>query len=42
MEIGGARAERDGSKELLVIGGIDAPRHHAEKDAVLARSADGQ
>ena len=31
-----ALSERDGRKEFLVIGGIDAPRHHAEKHAVCA------
>ena len=31
----GAGSDRDGNKELHVIGRIDAARHHAEKDAVF-------
>jgi hypothetical protein len=33
---GGARSERDGSEEFFVIDRVDAPRHHAEEDAVFA------
>ncbi len=32
---GSPRAHRDRSKEFLVIGGVDAPRHHAEEGAVF-------
>ena len=39
---GGAGPERDGREEFFVIDGVDAPRHHAEEDAVLAPSIDGQ
>ena len=39
---GGARSERDGSKEFFVVGGVDAPRHHAEEDAVFAAQAGGR
>ncbi len=33
---GSVRSDRNGSKELHVIGRIDAPRHHAEKDTIFA------
>ena len=38
---GGAGSERDGREEFFVIGGVDAPRHHAEKGAVFARQPMG-
>ena len=38
---GGAGSGRDGREEFFVMGGVDAPRHHAEKDPVLAAQAMG-
>ncbi len=33
---GRTHSDGDGGEEFLVIGGVDAPRHHAEKDAVFS------
>ena len=38
---GGAGSERDGSKEFFVVERVDAPRHHAEEDAVFASQSMG-
>ena len=38
---GGAGSERHGSEEFFVIDGVDAPRHHAEENAVFASQSMG-